>query len=405
MQSSTFRPGARRLARSLAVAIAAMACLSAQAGSDKNSGGGVNVSPKSSYAYYVTGDVERIPDIRKKPTSPSTVLMGGDIDVDEAFQWMIARAGIAPGSGGRFVIIRATGADGYNCYVYYSNYPGCNSTGPVQQGAVGGVTLGISSVETLVIPSAMGANDKRVNEIVGRADVIWIAGGDQADYYKNWRGTALEQTLIKAGVRNVPIGGTSAGMMVLPRFDFAALRGSVTSTQALADPFNKYMTIESQPLSSPGFIVSPGLETAIVDAHLDERDRMGRLMTFVARLVRTDGATGCTGGVLSGTTGAPDLARGIGLAIQTALLIEGRAGSQTARRVANPGALDYGYAAAYLVQPSMAPETCLPGTPLTMRGVSVRKVTDSQWFNFSNWDSIPFKEAHIVNGTLSHFAY
>jgi cyanophycinase-like exopeptidase len=403
MQSSIYRPGVRRLARSLVVAIAAMACLSAQAGSDKNSGGGVNLTPKSSYAYYVTGDAERIPDIRKRPTSPSTVLMGGDIDVDEAFQWMIARAGIAPGSGGRFVIIRATGADGYNCYVYYSNYPGCNSTGAVQPGAVGGVTLGLSSVETLVIPSATAANDKRVNDIVGRADVIWIAGGDQSDYYKNWRGTALEQTLVNASVRNVPIGGTSAGMMVLPRFDFAAMRGSVTSAQALADPFNKYMTIEPQPLSNPGFIVAPGLETAIVDAHLDERDRMGRLMAFMARLVRTDGATGCAGGVLSATTGSPDNARGIGLAIQTALLIEGPAGAQTAKRVANPGAP--GYAAAYLVQPSMAPETCLPGKPLTMRGVTVRKVSDSQWFNFSNWDSLPFKEAHIVNGTLGNFAY
>jgi hypothetical protein len=229
MQSSIYRPGVRRLARSLVVAIAAMACLSAQAGSDKNSGGGVNVSQKSSYAYYVTGDAERMPDIRKRPISPSTVLMGGDIDVDEAFRWMITRAGIVPGSGGRFVIIRATGADGYNCYVYYSNYPGCNSIGAVQPGAVGGVTLGLSSVETLVIPSATAANDKRVNDIVSRGDVIWIAGGDQADYYKTWRGTALEQTLIRASVGNVPIGGTSAGMMVLPRFDFAALRCAARS--------------------------------------------------------------------------------------------------------------------------------------------------------------------------------
>lgn len=46
--------------------------------------------------------------------------------------------------------------------------------------------------------------------------MIWIAGGDQSDYYKNWRGTALEQALIRLRTRNVPIGGTSAGMMVLP---------------------------------------------------------------------------------------------------------------------------------------------------------------------------------------------
>lgn len=81
-----------------------------------------------------------------------------------------------------------------------------------------------------MIPSVTAANDTKVNEIVGRVDVIWIAGCDQADYYKNWRGTALEQTVNQAVSRNVPIGGTSAGMMVLPRFDFAALRGSVTSS-------------------------------------------------------------------------------------------------------------------------------------------------------------------------------
>lgn len=402
MPCTTYRQGIRRLVHFL-IAIAAVTSLPAQAGSDKDSGGGKNVSGKTTYAYYVTGDPERNPDVRQRPNTPSTVLMGGDIEVDEAFRWMITRAGITSGSGGRFVVIRATGSDGYNCYVYYSNYPGCNSTGSVQPGSVGGAALGLSSVETLVIPSPAAANDPRVNEIVSRADVIWIAGGDQADYYKNWRGTALEQTLGQSIARNVPVGGTSAGMMVLPRFDFAALRGSVTSAQALSDPFNKYMTIEPQPLAQPGFIVSPGLDTAIVDAHVDERDRMGRLMAFMARLVRTEGATGCAGGVLSGTTGLPDTARAIGLAIQTALLIEGPAGRQTATRVTNPDAP--GTRTAYLVQPLSAPETCVAGRPLTMRGAAVRKITDSQPFNFSNWDSLPYREAQIVNGTLSNFSY
>jgi cyanophycinase-like exopeptidase len=384
-------------------ALVAVTCLPAQAGSDKVSGGGKNVSGKTSYGYYVTGQPERVPDISARPASPSTVLMGGDIDVDEAFRWMIARAGITPASGGRFVVIRATGSDGYNCYVYYSNYPTCNATGAAQPGSVGGAALGLSSVETLVVPSATAANDATVNDIVARADVIWIAGGDQADYYKNWRGTALEGTLRQANARNVPIGGTSAGMMVLPRYDYAALRGAVTSAQALADPFNKYMTIEPQPLSQAGFIVAPGLETAIVDAHVDERDRMGRLMAFMARLIRTSGATGCAGGVLSGTPGQPDTARAIGLAIQTALLIEGPAGAQTAKRVSNPDAP--GSKTAYLLQPSMAPETCLSGRPLTLRGVTVRKITGGEPFNFSSWDSLPYTEAQIVNGTLSNFSY
>jgi hypothetical protein len=43
--------------------------------------------------------------------------------------------------------------------------------------------------------------------------------------------------------------------------------------------------------------------------------------------------------------------------------------------------------------------------PLTMRGVTVRKITDSQSFNLSNWSTLPYREAHIVNETLSNFDY
>jgi hypothetical protein len=56
------------------------------------------------------------------------------------------------------------------------------------------------------------------------------------------------------------------------------------------------MTIEPSSVAQPAFIVAPGLDTAIVDAHVDERDRIGRLMTFMARLIRQEGATGCAGG-------------------------------------------------------------------------------------------------------------
>lgn len=138
----------------------------AQAASNKDSGGGTNVSGKTSYAYYVTGNPERTPDIRRRPGAPSTVLMRGDNDVDEAFRWMITRAGITATFGGRFVIIRASGADGYNYYVYYSNYPTCNSTGAVQPGSVGGAALGLSSIETLVISSTTAANDTRVMKLL-----------------------------------------------------------------------------------------------------------------------------------------------------------------------------------------------------------------------------------------------
>jgi cyanophycinase-like exopeptidase len=204
------------------------------------------------YSYFVTGNAEA-PVSVSAPSEPSYVLMGGGPDVDEAFRWMISRAGVKPGKGGRFVIIRATGTEAYDPYIYYSDANSTTSSTVADQW-VGGAALGLSSVETLVIPSVAAAKDDYVNKIVGRADAIFIAGGDQSDYIKFWKGTPLETTLKSSMSRNVPIGGTSAGLAVLGQFDFSALNGTVTSTQALSDPFNKYMTLDPSPLNTNGSV-------------------------------------------------------------------------------------------------------------------------------------------------------
>ena len=56
--------------------------------------------------------------------------------------------------------------------------------------------------------------------------------------------TALDDAIRDLVRRNVPIGGTSAGLAVLGQFDFAALKGSVTSADALANPYNRRMTLD-----------------------------------------------------------------------------------------------------------------------------------------------------------------
>ncbi|CAF4186842.1 unnamed protein product, partial [Adineta steineri] len=48
-----------------------------------------------------------------RTTVGGTALVGGGKDVDEVFQWMIKKAG-----GGDFVVIRASGTDAYNSYIY-----------------------------------------------------------------------------------------------------------------------------------------------------------------------------------------------------------------------------------------------------------------------------------------------
>ncbi len=186
--------------------------------------------------------------------------MGGGTDVDALFTWMGARAG-----GGDFVVIRASGADGYNQYVY--------DLAP------------FDSVETLVLKNRAASFDGFVLERIGNAEALFIAGGDQSDYVNDWKGTPVERAIHELATRGVPIGGTSAGTAILSEFIYAAQRQSVTSSQALADPFNRNITLDRD------FLVLPFLHGIITDQHLIERDRIGRTLTFMARIV-TDGVGG-----------------------------------------------------------------------------------------------------------------
>lgn len=362
---------------------------------------------KKPYSYFVVGDAQAPVAIRTPPSAASIVLMGGGPDVDEAFRWMITRAGIQPATGGRFVVIRATGTDAYNPYIYYSDAALTTST-TVADEWVGGASLGLSSVETLVIPSITAANDEFVNAVVGKASAVFIGGGDQSDYIKYWKGTKLDQTLQGLLANNVPIGGTSAGLAVLGQFDFAALRGTVTSTQALDDPFNKYMTLDPAPLSlTGGFLAPPALANMVLDGHLDTRDRMGRLVTFMARLVAPSSGFGCPGGILAAGAGSSGAARGIGVDVETALLVQGNksnSGAFTARRVTNPSTTTQ--SAVYFLRPLNPPTVCAPGVPLTVTTVEIKKLSDSDTvFNLSDWSGLTGYTVDVVSGALTSDPY
>ena len=222
----------------------------------------------------------------------------------------------------------------------------------------------VDSDETLVIKTREAAFDPFVLERVAKADALFIAGGDQSDYIKLWKGTPLADAIDVLKNRNVPIGGTSAGLAVLGQFDFSALNGSVISADALANPYNRRMTLDRD------FLTAPGLGGVIADAHLDTRDRMGRLLTFVARIVQDGWVT------------TVDAARGIGVDVETALLIDG----DVATRV--------GLGSVYFLRPSVAPVTCKSGTPLTFNNVDVYRLsvsTDS--FALGTWSG-PARVTH-----------
>ena len=365
---------------------------------------GSDSTKKLPYSYYVAGDAAfNVTAPSSRPT-PSIVLMGGGPDVDPAFQWMIKKAGIVPGTGGRFVIIRATGTEAYNPYIFYSDASLSKST-TVQEDWVGGASLGLTSVETLVIPSVEAANHEGVKAVVAKANAVFIAGGDQSDYVKYWKGTLLENTLKDLMSKNVPIGGTSAGLAVLGNFDYAALNGTVTSPQALSNPYNKYMTLDPNPLTIDGsFLNPPALNNTILDSHLDARDRMGRLVTFTARLVRFNNVNaGCPGGILTAGAGSPNSPRGIGVGVETALLVEGSTptGPYSAKMVTNPRPASD--PAVYFLQPSISPGLCAAGKPLQMDAVEVRKLANpDQVFNLTEWTGVPvYRRVSAFGGELT----
>lgn len=358
------------------------------------------------YSYFSVGDVNTAVKAPASHPAPSFVLMGGGPDVDVAFRWLIQRAGITPGSGGRFVVIRASGTDAYNPYILYSD-ESLSTSDKVADQWVGGASLGLTSVETLVIPSVKAANNAAVNAIVAKANVVFIAGGDQSQYIRFWKGTALEQTLKALMQRNVPIGGTSAGLAVLGQFDYSALYNSATSELAMLDPYYKDITFDPSPLSlSGGFIAPPALDSLIFDSHFDSRDRMGRLVTFISRIVApavTSGGTyGCSGGVLPASSSGNKTARGIGIDVETALLVQGNGDGHpvTATRVTNPTTTTE--SAVYLIRPSVPATVCKPQTPLSITAVEVRKLADSNTvFNLTEWTGVPlYRHVDVSSGQL-----
>lgn len=140
----------------------------------------------ASYQYFRIGNKN---DIQAKPV-PGVAMMGGGSDLDEAFRWLCQK-----GNGGDFLILRATGGDDYNSYV-------------------NGLCK-LNSVATLILPDQKATQDPAVAKIIRQAEVVFIAGGDQGNYLRGWKGTPVQDAINANIAAGKPIGGTSAGLAVL----------------------------------------------------------------------------------------------------------------------------------------------------------------------------------------------
>jgi len=215
------------------------------------------------FDYFVSGDPRKP---RAAQTERGIVLFGGGGRVDSGFRFLAGRAG-----GGHIVILRAVSDDSYD--------PDDGDYGKSFVGEWGPVV----SAETIVFHNRDASADPRVIDALRGADGIFLAGGDQANYVKYWKGTRVQDALDAHVRAQRPIGGSSAGLAVLGRYAYTALDGgSIESRVALADPFDPGMTLDGD------FLHCPGLEHVITDTHFSARSRLGRLIAFIARINRDD---------------------------------------------------------------------------------------------------------------------
>lgn len=283
------------------------------------------------YRYYVTGSPADV----VRETRGLWVAQGGGDDVDENY----VRMG-AYGGGGDFVVLRASGADDYNDYIYRL----CNC----------------DSVETLVFEQGAAMSDPFVVATIRNAEAVFIGGGDQSNYIRYWKDTPVEDAINHVAAKPAPVGGTSAGMAVMGEFVYSAEGAeSLTSAVALADPYAPDLTLAQD------FLVLPGLEGVITDQHLQERDRIGRTVALLARLQQ------------DGWSGTP---RAIAADRETAVHIDPADG--LAAVFATPG---HPTPFVYFMKPTGAPFACEPGKPLTTAAVTVYRLAPGGRFDLARW--------------------
>lgn len=294
-------------------------------------------------------------------TTPGYALMGGGADLDEAFRWLCARAG-----GGDFLVLRAAGTEAYNPYI---------------SGLEDGKGCKLNSVATLVIPSREAAAEPFVAEAIRHAEAIFIAGGDQANYVRFWMGTPVQREINAAIARGVPVGGTSAGLAVLGEWAYSAEGdgpgdANLDSATALKDPLGPRVTLVH------GFLEIPVLKGIITDSHFVKRDRMGRLLVFLADVNRPEPKEKFDGRQI----------RGLGIDQEAAVLLR-----------PNGAAEVVGKGSAYLVEPAKSMTSPVAGVALDSGPFLVQRIRSGERFDLFHvgevGDFLQFIVAHGVVGS------
>ena len=285
-------------------------------------------SASAKWKYFRAGNAA---DSTATPRAGFALMGGGE--QDPALKNLCERA-----NGGDFLILRANTEDDYAKKVNKEIRALCP----------------LNSAATIVFSEREDSDDLKLLERIGQAEAIFIAGGDQSNYVRFWQDTPVEDALNRHIAAGKPIGGSSAGLAVLGEFSFSSMIDTIHSPAALADPYGNKVTI------SRDFLRIPLLAGIITDTHFAKRDRMGRLLVFLARILQDGWAA---------------QVRAIAVDQDAAVLLE-----------ADGQAKVIGAGAAYFLEVKNSPAVCQRQVPLSFSGITVHRVPSGVAFNVKDWN-------------------
>lgn len=310
-------------------------------------------SAHAELARYFAGNPA---DVAPPLHGPVLHLQGGGTDVDAAFQETIDRVRGCSDCDAKIdiVVLRASGEAGYNDYLL--------------------AMRGVDSVETLVITDRSTPYREDVIRSVRNAEYVFFAGGDQCNYERFLNGTPVAQAVRDVYARGGAVGGTSAGMAIQGQSIYDACNdASSQSSLALADPYNDEISFTTD------FFAWPPLAGVITDTHFHQRDRMGRLLAWLARQMRELPV---------------DSFLGIAANERTAVLVDARGIAEVV-----------GEGPAYFVLADHMPEQALPGKPLTYCGFRIWRAAAGLSFDLANRPRTGAKVVDVNNGVILQDPY
>ncbi len=313
-------------------------------------------APPSGMKIYSDGNEKWISTRHRS----GTVFMGGGAEPDEAMHWLTDRS-----DEGDFVVIRTDDSSGYQDYIY-------NQIG------------GVDSCHTLVVDKRQYANSSFVEQVVRNAEVLWIAGGNQTEYYQMWNDTGLERAVeYLSNEKRAAVGGTSAGMAILGEIDYIPEKLGIRSSEVLSDPYHEFMESRRDDFLDD----IPFSGNTLMDTHWSERNRSGRTIAFMARNIVDNYSV-------------YEETRAIACDESTAVCVNS---SGVGRIFGWEDYMDH----AYFMKADSPPDRCVANESLNWKdAVSVYKVrgwpNGSNTFDLSSWTGFggKWRDVNVTNGSL-----